>query len=693
MIDVANLNGLLPLLQRLDDLLQQAVAAAQAEFGPETVADPYRGMHVDAAEVDRLLTRQPGAPAFPGADESHETPLSVKIPSDSRLANLQQTFGLSEFDLDVVAIALAPELDRRYERIYAYLQDDIRCKRPSIDLVLNLLCSTATDKLKQRTHFAPDAALIRHGLLHLVPDSNQTKSTLLAHELHLDEQIVRFLLHQPGLAPSLAAFCQLVRSDVSLNEFLQAKVAGLSGLVQQNWQGQKPLRLYFQGSDRPSQRQVAEALANTLNAPLLLANLATILNARVELEPTLKRLFREAWLQKALLYLDELDVLQGRGQEFSYQCLLSLLGESQGITILSGEQPMALKGLEPLGVVVVPFPMPEFGQRRSYWQQHLEAAGISLEETDINALADRFRLTSVQIADAIATACNTFSTPKLADFFAAARAQSGHDLGTLARKVEPAYTWSDIVLPADPMALLKELCNQAKYRHVVYGEWGFGRRLSLGKGLNVLFSGLPGTGKTMAAEVIANELQLDLYKIDLSQIVSKYIGETEKNLERIFAAATRSNAILLFDEADALFGKRSEVQDAHDRYANIEIGYLLQKMEEYEGIAILTTNLRSNMDDAFVRRLRFVIDFPLPDEQERLCIWEQILPDQTPCSPDLDFKVMARRFEISGANIRNIALAAAFLAASDGGIVTMKHLIWATQREYQKMGRLLMEEM
>ncbi|WP_421658676.1 ATP-binding protein [Leptothermofonsia sp. ETS-13] len=173
----------------------------------------------------------------------------------------------------------------------------------------------------------------------------------------------------------------------------------------------------------------------------------------------------------------------------------------------------------------------------------------------------------------------------------------------------------------------------------------------------------------------------------------KYIGETEKNLDRIFAAATSSNAILLFDEADALFGKRSEVQDAHDRYANIEIGYLLQKMEEYEGIAILTMNLRSNMDDAFIRRLRFVIDFPLPNEQERLCIWERILPDKTPCSPDLDFRIMARRFEISGANIRNIALAAAFLAASDGGIVTMKHLIRATQREYQKMGRLLMEEM
>ena len=218
---------------------------------------------------------------------------------------------------------------------------------------------------------------------------------------------------------------------------------------------------------------------------------------------------------------------------------------------------------------------------------------------------------------------------------------------------------------------------------------GFYHKLSLGKGVTALFAGPSGTGKTMAAEIIANELGLDLYKIDLSGVVSKYIGETEKNLDRIFAAAENANAILFFDEADALFGKRSEVRDSHDRYANIEISYLLQKMEEYEGIAILATNLRQNLDESFVRRLAFTVHFPFPDEDSRRRIWAGIWPARTPLAPETDMDRLARRFKLSGGNIKNVALAAAFLAAGDGNLVTMEHLIHATRREYQKMGKVL----
>jgi SpoVK/Ycf46/Vps4 family AAA+-type ATPase len=230
-----------------------------------------------------------------------------------------------------------------------------------------------------------------------------------------------------------------------------------------------------------------------------------------------------------------------------------------------------------------------------------------------------------------------------------------------------------------------------KYRERVYGEWGFDQKLSLGKGLSVLFSGPSGTGKTMAAEIIAGALGLELYKIDLSTVVSKYIGETEKNLSRIFVEAETSNAILFFDEADALFGKRSEVKDSHDRYANIEIGYLLQRMEEYEGVVILATNFRKNMDEAFVRRLQFTVEFPFPNEYDRRKIWEGIWPEDTPRDPALDLDFMARRFEITGGNIRNIALAAAFLAADDGNVVTMNHLLHGTKREFQKMGKVVAE--
>ena len=223
---------------------------------------------------------------------------------------------------------------------------------------------------------------------------------------------------------------------------------------------------------------------------------------------------------------------------------------------------------------------------------------------------------------------------------------------------------------------------------MVYGQWGFDRKLSLGKGLNILFSGPSGTGKTMAAEIMAHELKLDIYKIDLSVIVSKYVGETEKNLSKIFQEAETSNAILFFDEADTLFGKRSEVRDSHDRYANIEIGYLLQKMEEYTGIVILASNLRKNIDEAFTRRMHFSVDFPFPDEGHRLKIWRTIFPSEAPLHEDIDFAFLAKRFKIAGGNIKNIALNGAFLAAENSKRIGMSHIIQATKREYQKMGKL-----
>jgi SpoVK/Ycf46/Vps4 family AAA+-type ATPase len=227
-----------------------------------------------------------------------------------------------------------------------------------------------------------------------------------------------------------------------------------------------------------------------------------------------------------------------------------------------------------------------------------------------------------------------------------------------------------------------------RYRMQVYGDWGFDQKLSLGKGLIALFTGPSGTGKTLSAEIMANELGLDLYKVDLSIVVSKYIGETEKNLSRVFQEAQDSNAILFFDEADALFGKRSEIKDAHDRYANIEINYLLQQVEEYEGAIILASNMKKNIDEAFLRRLHFAIEFPFPDESHRLRIWQGIFPAQAPLASELDLDFLSRKFKIAGGHIKNVALAAAFRAAEDGGVIRMEHLMLGLKREYQKLGKV-----
>ncbi len=273
------------------------------------------------------------------------------------------------------------------------------------------------------------------------------------------------------------------------------------------------------------------------------------------------------------------------------------------------------------------------------------------------------------------------------DLMAACRAHSNQRLGTLTRKIIPRYTWADLVLPADRLAHLHEMCLHVRYSPLVFEEWGFDRKLSGGKGLNVLFAGEPGTGKTMAAEVLAADLGLDMYKLDLSSVVSKYIGETEKNLEQIFREARTSNSILFFDEADSLFGKRSEVKDSHDRYANIEVGYLLQRMESYRGLAILTTNLRSALDTAFLRRIRFVVQYPFPDPAQRAEIWRRIFPRDTPTQA-LD-AVRLGQLNLAGGNIRNIALLAAFLAAEADEPVRMSHVLSAARMEYAKLEKPL----
>ena len=274
------------------------------------------------------------------------------------------------------------------------------------------------------------------------------------------------------------------------------------------------------------------------------------------------------------------------------------------------------------------------------------------------------------------------------DLTAGARAQNAGGLEQLARRIPARARWDDLVLPPEVAVMLGELTSRARHRERVLGDWGMGGSASRGGGLTALFAGDSGTGKTLSAEVVAADLGLDLYVIDLATVVDKYIGETEKNLDRIFSEADRVNGVLLFDEADAIFGKRSEVKDARDRYANVETAYLLQRMERFDGIAILTTNLRANLDEAFLRRLDVIVDFPMPEEGDRLRLWERHLPPAVPRAGDVDLEFLAAAFKLSGGNIRNVCLAAAYYAAAGEREITMLDLVRGTEREYQKLGRL-----
>ena len=686
-------------LERLDELLRGAVARAQVAYGAGAETDPHRGLYVDDDEATRLLAREPAAPLLmpDGAPPS----LALVTGADSPLGSLGEALGLVPFDLDVVVISLAPELDLRYERLYAYLQDDVTRRRPTVDLALHLLCGSAGERLERRARFAPDAPLVRNAVVELVADPGQAEPPLIARAVKLDERVVRHLLGHDGADARLEGVCRQIAPETSLDELDLPEETSrlLSGLGERLRFERGPLRLLFEGPPGVGKRPAAEALALLAGRGLLTFDIGAALAAELPLARLLQLALREARLDDCVLYLSGVERLRGEGHAADEATLLEALREATGVVVVASP-PQAVSGspaAEPLPqFVTVPFSVRPQAARRARWSAALASAGIEIADGDLDALADRFRLTPEQIDDAARAVPQEALrggavTPTSEHVFAAARAQSRAGLGGLARRIPPHYRWEDIILPEDRRRQLEEIVNDVRYRRRVYDEWGFDDKLALGKGLNVLFAGPSGTGKTMAADIVAGELGLDLYKIDLSTTVSKYIGETEKNLARVFAAAERANAILFFDEADALFGKRSEVKDAHDRYANIEIGYLLQRMEEYDGVAILATNLRRNMDDAFVRRMHVTVEFPLPDAEDRRRIWDSIWPGVDAARRDLDLEALARRFELSGGHIRNIALAAAFLAASDGEVVTMGHVLRATRREYQKMGKVLIE--
>jgi SpoVK/Ycf46/Vps4 family AAA+-type ATPase len=342
--------------------------------------------------------------------------------------------------------------------------------------------------------------------------------------------------------------------------------------------------------------------------------------------------------------------------------------------------------------LVVDVPVASPAERISIWQAQLNGDAPGL---DLGDVLKQLRLGPAQVARAAAAARldAAFAGRPIvpADLVAGARAQNTAGLERLARRINPKVAWDDLVLPRVVAGHLEELAARARYRELVLDEWGMAGAGARGRGIAALFAGESGTGKTMAAEALAGSLGVDLYTIDLATVVDKYIGETEKNLERIFGEAAHVNGVLFFDEADALFGKRSEVRDARDRYANIEVAYLLQRIESFDGIAILATNLRANLDDAFARRLDAVIEFPMPDIVDRRTLWELCLGPLVPRANDVDLDFCARAFELSGGNIRNIAVTAAYLAAAEDRTVAMTDLIRGTEREYRKLGRLCVE--
>jgi hypothetical protein len=685
-----SVDGIWTELRRLDAMLATAVAAAERAYGSGRSSDAFRGLHIGPGEVSRLLAREPGTPVLRAEDAAPEAPDA----GFTRLSWLADAYGLSPFERDTVLVALAPEVDLRYERLYAYLQDDVTRRRPTVDLALNLLSASAEEKLARRRHFSSGSPLLEGELLQLLPDPTQPDPPLLAHALKLDEQVVRLLLEDGGLDSRLAGATHL--EDPERWSTGSAMEPRLQALAVERQKDGRPLRVHVHGPDALRRRAAAAAVATARGTSLLLVDAALLPGGHEALERVLPVALREAWFHDAVLCVDGADRLWDPEGHGSWPRAAAALARYQGPVVLGSTEPLGRNVRaavhEPLGLVSLAVPAPNVEERRVAWQSRLHEAGADLPSRGVDALADRFALTTGQIAEVVASAQGAAGadgpapSALLPALFAAARETTALGVGGLARRIHPRRGADELVLPDDTLAQLRELCQRAAHSRRVLRDWGFGDKLSLGRGTTALFAGPSGTGKTMAAEVIAGELGLDLYKVDLSGVVSKWIGETEKNLDRVFRAAESGSGVLFFDEADALFGKRSEVHDSHDRYANVEIAYLLQRMEEHDGVAILATNLRANLDDAFIRRLAFVVHFPFPDEAHRLHIWRSLWPKGVP-TEGLELPRLAHELPFTGGNIRNVALAAAYLAACDGGVVRMEHVRHAVRREFQKMGK------
>jgi hypothetical protein len=684
----------------LDVLLQRQVLRSRALR--DQAPDKFRGLYIADAEIDELLTEDHDAAAAEQIASlteqirilTQENDLCFEESPGLPVAQLRTRFGLSQFEFRILLIALAPELDLRYQTLYAYVQNDVTRKSPTIDLALKLLCNTREEQWSARAVFSTSAVLFRNCLLRLSEESHDRELPLLARSLKIPERVAGFLLGHDSVGSELPNAFVCVQPQSRIEDLI------LSTATQDRLRAAAPLLrnggvVILAGRTGSGKRQAAEAICAELARKLVICDLTRASGELPNLGPLLRR---ECLLTHAGLYLkiDESCSAEPEKQRACAELARDLEGQPFPVFVASSQAKEAIALPRSATSFRFDFEIPELSVRRVLWQRELNgSASAPQTETELDMLAGKFRFTPGQIRQVVSEARNLgrlrapdAGAVNTADIYAAARVHGNPGLQKLAHKSELLFGWQDLVLPERVLQQLREVANSVRFRHIVHSDWRFESKLGRNSGVSVMFSGLSGTGKTMSASVLAKELGLDLYNIDLSNVVSKYIGETEKNLSRIFDEAEYSSAVLFFDEADALFGKRSEVKDAHDRYSNIEVAFLLQRMEQFSGLAILATNISSNIDGAFVRRLQHIVEFPFPDFAHRERIWRGMFPPEAPLAEDVDFTFLARQFELSGGNIRSVVTAAAFMAAEKSRPISMEHLARATCREFQKMGKL-----
>jgi SpoVK/Ycf46/Vps4 family AAA+-type ATPase len=675
--------------------------------------DPVLALAEPPADPDALTA------ALTAARASHAGRLAASGPFAPALARLAAEFALDRLDTDILLLALAPSLDGAFLGLFGRARGSAYRAPLDVEVALTLLCDDLGARVAARARFTPQGPLLRHGLL-TVSRSSPTDGTdpFLAMALRLPPRVASHILGETTPDPTLEGLASLLEPTedldrvvlptpdrtrllalLSRHEAFTRTLAdwGLTEVVRYG----RGVTLLFAGPPGTGKTLTARALARHLGLRLLRVDVARLAAATRDFSEVVDNLLREARLMRALLFFDECEALFGQHNRLGGRLpvLLTALEGFDGLCVLATNLPEVLDpALDRRVLYRVNFEQPTVRMREAIWELHLPPALPRATDVDVGYLARRFEfaggfiknaalLAASAAADRAATGAEAAEV-RQADLVAASHAQLRHRLGDLADRDAADLRLDDLVLPPDVKRQVIEIIDAVSAQSVVFREWGFGKKFNKGRGLSALFDGEPGTGKTLSAEVIAAELGLALLRVNVANIVSKYVGETEKNLTRVFTEARGTQSVLLFDEADSLFAKRVEVKDANDRFANMEINTLLQLIERYDGLVILTTNLKTAIDPAFERRLSFKLNFPFPEAATRATIWRQLLPDTAPVAPDLDVDLLGACFELSGGSIKNAVLRAAYRAAALGSQLSMPLFEEAARRECQAAGKL-----
>jgi len=680
-------------------LLQREIVSARARGLLPQVADRFTGTYVPEELVAALA--EPRAiddatsaqiAAIEARIDLHFAAIVTALRGDppAPLATLFQAFALSPSERRVLLVLIAFEASSDLRQLLRFLTNDAARVHPDVGILRALIYSDANGTGRLVRELGPDGVLLRMRLIETA-GPRATGVPLLLRPVSVAPRVFELAAGVVRLAPSVASLATLVDGTGALALLHADKLtAEIDMLVRGAGRGPVPL---LAGSDGSGRRSLLVRAAAACGQQALVVRSSLLPRDPETLEPVWIELCREAALFGALVVLEDLDhwLDQGDNAHSTLRMRVDGLLDRASVSIAATAGKSERRLITPTrGFVTVAVPAPDEGQRAILWKQ---ALADSTDDALIAIAAGRYPVTAGVIHRAgtmvLAQSTPRGDAPTLADVHHGLRATMDVKLGGLGMRVQVSQRWDDLVLPEEALLEIREFIARVKHRRLVYETWGFDRKVARGLGLSALFSGPPGTGKTMVAGIIAGELGLDLYQVDLSRIVSKYVGETETNLANLFDAAESGHAVLLFDEADSLFAKRTDVKSSVDRYANLEVNYLLQRLEAFRGITILTTNFDTAIDEAFRRRLSLQVAFPVPEEDERKALWRALLPTEASVDADLDLDLLAERYAMTGGYIRNAVLRAAFLAADRGGAIGMDELVRACALEYASMGKVM----